>query len=152
VSDGTASAFSTSEIPAQIELTRERTQGTGHILYNTTTTLKRSGGAVAASIKPLYERPALVPGSPWLDAVAPPVPVIAVSGQTLTIAASAGEPARWWFLRARPADDGPWVTRIFFAGQPSYSLGAVMQRVLVNAVDAAGNISMPAEWSAVVAD
>ena len=153
VSDGTSSAFSTSEIPAQIELTRDRTQGTGHIHYNTTTTLKRSGGAVAASIEPLYERPALVPGSPWLDAVAPPTPTIVVSGQTLTIAPAAGEPARWWVVRARPANGtDPWMTRIVFAGRSSYPLGAVMGRVIVNAVDAAGNVSMPAEWRAIVAD
>ena len=152
VSDGTASAFSTSEIPAQIELTRERTQGTGHLLYNGTTTLKSRGGALAASIKPLYPRPALIPGSPWLDASVPPAPTIALSGQTLTITPGAGEPARWWFVRARPADGGPWVTRTFFAGQQTYPLGAAMQRVLVNAVDAAGNVSVAAEWSTLVAN
>lgn len=152
VSDGTASAFSTTEIPAQIELTRGRAQGTGHLLYNGTTTLKRSGGAVAASIKPLYPRRALTPGSPWLDAAAPPAPVVAMSGQTLSITATAGEPARWWFVRARPASGGPWVTRVLFADRLTYPLGAVMSRVLVNAVDAAGNVSMPAEWGAIVAD
>ena len=117
-------------------------------MYNGTTTLKRSSGAVAASIKPLYARPALMPGSPWLDAVAPPVPMITLSGQTLTITPGAGEPARWWFVRARPASGGPWVTRVLFADRPSYPLGAAMVRVLVNAVDAAGNVSMPAEWRA----
>ena len=71
---------------------------------------------------------------------------------TLTITPGAGEPARWWFVRARPASGEPWVTRIFFADRASYALGTAMQRVLVNAVDAAGNVSMPAEWGAIAAE
>ncbi|HUQ79843.1 MAG TPA: family 10 glycosylhydrolase, partial [Gemmatimonadaceae bacterium] len=46
VADGTSSAFSTAEIPSQVSLTRQRSAGTGHLLYNTTTTLKSNGGAV----------------------------------------------------------------------------------------------------------
>ena len=148
VADGT---FSTTEIPDQIRLTRERTQGTGHILYNTTTTLRSSSGAVAASIKPLYPRRALVPASPWLDATVPPAPLIAVSGQTLTITPAEGEPARWWFVRARPTT-GPWVTRIVFGDQRVIQLGAVMTHVLVNAADAAGNVSPSAQWRSAVAE
>src|SRR6185503_18604965 len=45
VGDGTASAFSAAEIPEQVRLTRMRPAGTGHILYNTTSTLRRASGA-----------------------------------------------------------------------------------------------------------
>lgn len=152
VGDGTASAFSTTEIPSQIALTRERAQGTGHILYNTTTTLKRSSGAVAASIAPLYPRRALIPASPWLDGTAPPAPLVAVSGQNLTITPAAGEQPRWWFVRARPVTGDSWITRVVFAEERIVTLGATVNRVLVNAVDAAGNVSPVAEWRATVAE
>jgi uncharacterized lipoprotein YddW (UPF0748 family) len=47
VDNGTSSAYSLSEIPDEIRLTRLRTRGTGELLYNTTSTLKHNGGAVA---------------------------------------------------------------------------------------------------------
>ena len=50
VNDGTASAFSMQEIPSQIQATRQRTGGTGHLLYNTTSTIKRSSGALATAL------------------------------------------------------------------------------------------------------
>jgi uncharacterized lipoprotein YddW (UPF0748 family) len=54
VGDGTANAFSATEIADQIRLARARPGATGELLYNTNSTLKKNGGAVAASIAPLY--------------------------------------------------------------------------------------------------
>jgi hypothetical protein len=144
VQNGTPSAFGAAEIADQIRLTRARPAGTGHILYNTTSTLKRNGGAVAASIAPLYESRALVPASPWLDGQAPPVPALTVSGQTVAIAPAAGEPARWWLVRARVG--GLWSSRVLFGEQRSVTLAGAPERVLVNAIDRAGNASVEAEW------
>src|SRR5205085_11141418 len=92
VNDGTSSAFAMSEIANQITTTRARAGGSGHLLYNTNTTLKKSGGALAASLAPLYATPALVPAFTWLDAVAPPAPTItSVFGSAVQMTPAAGE-------------------------------------------------------------
>ncbi|MEP7002647.1 MAG: family 10 glycosylhydrolase, partial [bacterium] len=101
VADGTASAFSTAEIPNQVAMTRTRAAGTGHILYNTSTTLKKSNGAVATSLSALYATPALVPASPWLDSTPPPTPLVGVSGRTVQMTPASGEVPRWWVVRWR---------------------------------------------------
>ena len=95
VADGTTSAFTTAEIPNQIALTRTRAAGTGHILYNTSTTLKKSSGAVAASLSALYATRALVPASPWLDGTPPPTPIVSVTGRAVQFTPGAGESTRW---------------------------------------------------------
>jgi uncharacterized lipoprotein YddW (UPF0748 family) len=144
VQNGTPSAFGASEIYDQIRLTRARPAGTGHILYNTTYTLKRNGGAIAAGLAPLYESRAIVPASPWLDGAAPPTPSLAVAGRTVTITPATGEPVRWWLVRSRVG--GLWSTRLLFGDQRSLPLAGEPERVLVNAIDRAGNASGDVEW------
>jgi hypothetical protein len=145
VNDGTSSAFSSSEIPNQITATRSRAGGTGHLLYNTTWTLKKSGGATAASLAPLYASPALVPAFPWLDAVAPPAPILTVSGNAVQITPGAGETARWWAVRAHLS--GGWITRVIFGTSRSLLLASAPDRVVLNAVDQVGNLSADVTWT-----
>lgn len=144
VADGTASAFSTAEIPNQIALTRTRNEGTGHMLYNANTTLKKSGGAVAASLSALYAKRALVPSMPWLDASPPPVPTVSVVVRTVQLNPGAGEATRWWVLRAHTASG--WSTRILFGSTRTFTLSENADRVVLNAVDQAGNLSTAADW------
>ena len=144
VGDGTTSAFTAAEIPNQIGLTRTRPAGTGHILYNTTTTLKKSSGAVATSLSALYAKRALVPCTPWLDATPPPTPLVSVSGRTVQMIPAAGEVPRWWVVRSRGA--GSWLTRVLFGDLRTVILDRDADRVLLNAVDQAGNISGSASW------
>lgn len=144
VADGTASAFTSAEIPDQVRATRTRTAGTGHLLYNTTSTLKRSNGAVAASLSSLYATRAVVPASPWLDSTPPDAPLLTVSSRTIQITPAGSEAARWWLVRARSA--AGWTTRLVFGDQRSFALDSPPDRVLVSAVDQAGNISASAEW------
>ena len=145
VGDGTSSAFSSSEIASQVALTRQRASGTGHLLYNTTSTLTRNGGAVAASLAAdLYRVRAIPPASPWLDAAPPPAPTIVVSGASMTITPGSGETARWWVLRIFTA--AGWNTRIVFGTERNIALPNGASRVILNAVDAAGNLSGPVEW------
>lgn len=144
VSDGTASAFSAGEIADQIRLTRTRTLGTGHILYNATATLKRAAGPVANSVAPLYAGRAVVPAMPWLDAAPPGTPSIAVNGRSVRISPAAGEAARWWYVRWRSGSG--WTTRVIFGDQRSLTLEPAPNRVMVNAVDRAGNVSSAATW------
>jgi uncharacterized lipoprotein YddW (UPF0748 family) len=147
VGDGTASAFGASEIPSQVSLTRARTGGTGHLLYNTTWTLTRNGGAVAASLGDLYRVRALPPAYPWLDDSRPAAPTITVAGSLLSITEPGEVPARWWVVRSRSASG--WTTRVVFGTEQTVALPAGTVRAIVNAVDAAGNVSADVEWRAV---
>jgi uncharacterized lipoprotein YddW (UPF0748 family) len=124
VADGTTSAFSSTEIPDQIKLTRTRAAGTGHLLYNTNTTLKRAGGATASAVAQLYKGPAILPTSAWLDAAAPAAPTIAVGLLSVQI----------------------WTTRIYFGDRRTVAVDPGTDRVLVNAVDRVGNVSATTEW------
>ena len=146
VADGSTSAYSSTEIPNQIDETRDRPRGTGHLLYNATSTLKRNGGAVTSSLASRYAQRALVPASPWLDATPPPVPVISASvsgGNTLSVLYPAGEVPRWLYVRARLSTG--WWTRVMFA-RTSVEFPSAPSRVIINAVDRAGNVSLAAEW------
>jgi uncharacterized lipoprotein YddW (UPF0748 family) len=145
VANGTPSAFSMQEIPSQISLTRTRSAGTGHLLYNATWTLKQSGGALASALaSTVYKGTALPPASPWLDPTPPGEPAVSVSSGTLQMTPASGELVRWWAIRRRVA--GVWSTRIQFGTETTLALDAATERVLVQAVDAAGQVSTPAEW------
>lgn len=146
VNDGSANPFGATEIPDQIRITRTRPGATGEILYNTGGTLKKNGGAVAASIAPLYANFAIAPTSSWLDSSAPAEPTIMVSGGTVSIAPGAGEAARWWLVRSRRG--GVWSSRLVFGDQRSVAFTGSPERVIVNAVDGAGNTSADVRWSA----
>jgi uncharacterized lipoprotein YddW (UPF0748 family) len=143
VNDGTSTSFSAQEIPNQIIETRKRTSGTGNLLYNTTWTLKRNGLA-ATLASDLYKTPALIPASPWLDSTPPPAPQITIGSNAVTITAGPDEPARWWALRSHSATG--WTTQILPGTQRQVGLLNGTDRVLVQAVDRAGNTSQPTEW------
>jgi uncharacterized lipoprotein YddW (UPF0748 family) len=145
VSDGTSSAFSLQEIPEQIRTMRSRPQGTGHLLYNTTWTLKQNGGALASTLSSdVYKTGALPPAFTWLDSTPPDAPALAQTAGALTITAASGETARWWAVRRRAS--AVWTTRVLFGTTTSIAIDASVDRVLVSAVDRAGNVSSAAEW------
>lgn len=144
VADGTTSAFSAVEIPDQIRMTRTRSGGTGHLLYNTTSTLKKSNGAVVTSLASLYSTRALVPAAPWLDATPPPIPIVSATARVIQMTPGAGELPRWWVVRSHSA--GGWTTRISFGDQRSLTLDVLPDRILLSAVDQAGNVSGSAAW------
>ena len=144
VSDGTTNEFGTGEIPAQIRLVRVRPSAQGYLLYNTTTTLKSNGGAVAQSVKPLQAIRAIPPAFSWLDAVPPPPPIITVNGEVITIIPGEGEAARWWHVRVRIAR--VWTTHVLFGDQTTLTLDDDPERVMIHAIDMAGNASTPYIW------
>ena len=147
VGDGTTGAFSSDELPAQIRLIRVRPAAKGYILYNTTSTLKRNAGAVAASLESLHTIRAIPPAFPWLDALPPPPPMLSVTGRTLTITPGEGEPARWWHVRMRIAL--VWTTLVIFGDQRTVTfVDGDPERIIVHAIDMAGNASTPSAWTA----
>lgn len=143
VNSGAANAFSATEIADQVTLTRTRPGSSGNLLYNGTATLNPNG-AVATSLAPLYADYALVPAYRWLDAVPPGAPTVGVSGSMLSISPATGEVARWWLVRARV--NARWTTQLLFGDRRSLALTGGPDRVIVNAVDGAGNASIDAEW------
>ena len=145
VNDGSNSPFSATEIPDQIRATRARPGATGELLYNTNSTLKKNGGAVAASIASLYAGLALAPKSSWLDGAPPAAPAISVNGARVTITPGAGERARWWLLRART--NGNWRSMLVFGDQLSVTLPSAPERLMLNAVDEAANTSADVKWT-----
>jgi uncharacterized lipoprotein YddW (UPF0748 family) len=144
VADGTGSAFSATEIPNQIAATRTRTAGTGYVLYNANTTLKKSNGAVATSLATLQAEPALVPAATWLDNTPPQPPTLTVSGGVASMSPSQTEMTRWWVFRTRAS--GTWTTRFVFGDARTFTLPTGTDRLHLNAVDQAGNISTAVEW------
>ena len=145
VNNGTPSAFTMQEIPDQIRLTRARAAGTGHLLYNTTWTLKQNAGGLATMLAgDLYKNAALVPASTWLDSAAPGAPALSYSSGAIQIAPASGEAARWWAVRWRAS--GTWTVRVLFGSQRTIAIDATVDRVMAQAADQAGNLSAVAEW------
>jgi hypothetical protein len=145
VNDGTAGSFGIGEIPNQIRATRARPSASGYVLYNTTTTVRRDGGAVAAAVAPLNVPRAIPPASTWLDALPPDAPMLTVAGRTITLAPGASDAPRWWVVRVRIAR--AWTTRVLFGDQRSLTLAGDPERVIANAIDQAGNASTPTSWA-----
>jgi uncharacterized lipoprotein YddW (UPF0748 family) len=139
VADASSSPFEAAEMASQVQVTRERPGASGHLLYNTTATLRRSSGAVAAQLSPLYTMPAIPPAFPWLDRVAPPAPLVSIAGESLRIAPGAGEQVRWWLVRLRGSR--AWTTRLYFVEVQTLQLPSDATLAVINAVDAAGNMS-----------
>lgn len=139
VNDGSSGAFTLQEIPNQITATRV-VSNPGTFLYNATWTLKQNNRALSTTLaSSLYATAALVPASPWLDAVAPAAPAIVFVGNEIRITKGSSETPRWWTLRMRTG--GTWSTRILFGTASSQALPSSVDRVAVQAVDQAGNVS-----------
>lgn len=146
VGDGSASAFSTSEIPNQVTMRRTRSGSTGELFYNAVSTLKKNSGAIATTLGgSLYAKPALIPASPWLDSTPPGPPTVSVANSIVTFAPAAGEAVRWWAIRSHAG--GVWSTRIQFGLATTLSITSDTDRVLVQAADRAGNLSSTTEWA-----
>jgi uncharacterized lipoprotein YddW (UPF0748 family) len=152
VENGAATAFALGEIPAQMRIVRERLKAPGEVLYNTKSTLYRLNGRVGDAVRrEIYREPAVVPPYRWLDSVPPAAPAIVVDGKTLKL--TTPEPARWWVVRAHlpthwtwtGRKSAVWITRTFPAASP-VRLETSPDRLLIQAVDPAGNVSPPAEW------
>lgn len=145
-----SNGFSRDEIARQVELIRQRPVPPGHIMFNTTTTLKRDNG-VLGTLRPLYEQPALVPAFPWLDNTPPSAPTISVAAGRLSISPN-GEVPRLWMIQWRTRGSWfrrpQWRTAMTSGDRTSFALSDDADRVMVVAVDHAGNASPAAEYRA----
>jgi uncharacterized lipoprotein YddW (UPF0748 family) len=143
------------EMPAQVAIVREREPLPGEILYNTKSTLLRNGGKIGKTLASgVYAKPAIVPPFVWLDSIPPAAPHVIVSGGTLMAQGDSVEPARAFLTRihqpARWTWLGPrsarWTTRLDYGPALSIFLDRTPDVVLVQAVDAAGNVGPATSW------
>ena len=115
------------------------------MLYNTTSSLKRNAGAVAGSLESLHAVRAIPPAFPWLDALPPAAPMLTITGRTLTIVPADGEAVRWWHVRVRIAS--VWTTLVIFGDQRTITfVEGDPERIIVHAIDMAGNASTAHVW------
>jgi len=142
----TPKSWAPEEITRQIELTRAQRGATGHIHFSMIALLQGRRGIDARLIAGPYAQDALVPATPWLDAIQPPAATLkhAPTTQTATIIAGKGKPvvayAVWrlygehWKFSVQRASD----TRLGLGADLKFGK---LKSVVVSAVDAVGNES-----------
>jgi uncharacterized lipoprotein YddW (UPF0748 family) len=142
-----------SDIVQEIEVTRDTPGSTGHVHFNASIIMQNVDG-IADRLAQLYEEPALVPASPWLDPMPPGRPIAAIARDNegsvenlIRFAPAEGATAQiaWWVVQPRVA--GTWYTRILPGAERRHSLidgDARADIVSVIAVDRSGNASPPA--------
>ncbi|MBI4912551.1 MAG: family 10 glycosylhydrolase [Acidobacteria bacterium] len=105
---GAAEPWPAQEIAEQIRLVREAGGSQGHVHFSMVALTKDWGG-LGAHLKPLYERPALVPATPWLGEAAPDAPSVDLrpepGSQDLRIDTAGTRP---WLLALWARYGGPW--------------------------------------------
>ncbi len=151
VADGTGSAFSSGEIPAQVAQVRTQTGSfggaSGTILYNASSVRTDRGGYATALRSGAYATGAIPPATTWLDAVppAPPTLQVTANGTSAYATMTGGSGTYWWLVRWRA--NGVWDQRRVFALTASVTINAAgIDAVAVHTLDRSGNASEPATW------
>jgi uncharacterized lipoprotein YddW (UPF0748 family) len=135
----------------QVRLTRGQPGATGHVHFSMRALQDGRGGLAARLGAETYREPALVPASPWIDRVPPPparVELRELAGDSVTLALRPGGDESNWLYVLRGRYGGAWSTDVIPGYYPFRSLprerdGARLDRVIVQAVDRAGNLSTP---------
>ena len=138
------------EILDQIRATRAQRGATGNVFFSMRSFMNGTTGLPEKVASGPYAARALVPASPWLDSIAPSIPIVrsgrdAGSGAVnLNLQPQGAEPTWLWVIRSRA--NGQWTTDIIPGFNRSYtfprSVGpTVVDAVVVTAVDRTGNES-----------
>jgi uncharacterized lipoprotein YddW (UPF0748 family) len=145
----TTRAMRADDIVHEIALTRTTPGATGHVHFSAKV-IMQNADSIASRLAVLYAEPALVPATPWLDAVPPPAPTVAMStdsasGEAIVRFAPADQQViRHWIVQSR--SDSTWHTRLL----PGTARTAILkdaesaaELVSVSAVDRVGNAGPP---------
>jgi uncharacterized lipoprotein YddW (UPF0748 family) len=153
------------EVVNQIALTREKTKAapmvTGHVHFSMVALSQNRRGINDALTANLYQTPALVPASPWLDKVAPASPLLkgvtsTVGAKTIGLAISTStgagaannEGVDKFAVWALYGNTWRFIVEPSMANAATMSLprvsadGAALLRVVVSALDRTGNESV----------
>ena len=135
------------EIVNQIRLTRAQAGADGHIHWNMKS-LMRNTAFDEVLQRELYQKPALMPPSPWLGHAQPRKPKLTVvkgePGSQMEISWAAGGPGKTWLWLLQTRTSGGWTEEILPASRMSRVWnGAVPEVVAVTAVGRNGELSTP---------
>ena len=131
-------------------VTRKQPGATGNVHFSMKALMKNAGG-VADEVKKVYDKPALVPASPWLGDQKPGPPKLTKGPAGLMgvgVEPAAGEPVRCYVVR--PLTGGRWQTHVIGTwkekggGSPFVHLPAGTTEVVVSAVSRTGAEGEPA--------
>ncbi len=140
------------EIANQIKLTRKQPGAGGNVFFSMKYLVKNTAG-INELIAKLYEKPALVPATPWLDNQAPPAPKVVVNDSRkegmldLKFKPGFGEKANLWMVHLRYGDK--WKQKIISASHARLEVpiqetaGKEIDTIAVQSVDRCGNLSLP---------
>jgi uncharacterized lipoprotein YddW (UPF0748 family) len=146
-----AESFTAGEILRQIALTRAQPGATGHIHFSMRALMGERADSIGHRLRDQrYQEPALVPATPWLDAVPPRAPAVRLvadtvtGGRRLVLSPAAGEAV--WLWTVQELRDGRWTTRILPGAQRATAVARNGRErgpdaVWVTAVDRSGNQS-----------
>jgi len=137
--------FTAGEIARQMQIIRgSAIGGTGEVHYHLRSVLENP--ALTAAVKAQYATPAIVPASPWINAVPPEKPRVMVtpgkSAVTIRWEKGGMEPVRWWLVQTCVYN--VWTTELIPAGVVGRIITSpVVDAVVVRSVDRSGNLSAP---------
>jgi uncharacterized lipoprotein YddW (UPF0748 family) len=146
-----SSAWRTDEVLQQIRLTRAQPGATGNVHFNMSVFMQNPDSLNDRLVREVYEAPALVPASPWLDRRTPAAARLSfvtdsASGLTLLDIRSGNAAAPWsapWLWVVQVHGTEGWTTRIIPATERLYRLpsprAAASVDIRVTAVDRVGN-------------
>jgi hypothetical protein len=146
--------YTAAEITNQLRMTRTQAStaslSSGDVLFGWGAVMQNKGG-IAGALQNIWQTPALVPPSPWLDARAPVAPRLqsTFDGTTgaLNVSWESGdrEKPHLWVLQTQTG--GSWTTQILSSDtlqtQIVAAAGFWPQSLALSAVDRCGNQSVP---------
>ena len=130
------------EILNQIRVTRKQTGAAGHVHWNMSALMRKTGLADAL-LRELYAQPALVPATPWLDDDPPERPRLNVTDGTASW--TPGNPGKIWLWVLQTRTGTEWTTRVLPGAAKSRALERPRpDAIAITAIDRCGNASPPA--------
>ncbi len=134
-------AWDASEIVNQVRLTREQGAGTGCIQWSMACLMEDRGGIATALRREVYNAPALVPASPWLENQPPARPKARLEGGKLKLEPGGLDKIALWVVQTQI---GPgWSTSILRGDSRSLRVDGAPELVAVTAIDRCG-VASPA--------
>jgi uncharacterized lipoprotein YddW (UPF0748 family) len=147
--NATPKSWAPEEITRQIELTRANPYASGHIHYSMIALMQDRRGIDGLLLAGPYIQAALVPATPWLDAVAPGAPTLrletsGIAAGWVSITAAPGKRATLYAIWRRHGRK--WSFSVQPAGEPVIALApdpllGALKELVVSSVDRVGNES-----------